>query len=81
MVTKNTKIPFGRTNKGRKLCDCPTDYLRWVARNLWDTDYHQYAVVASDLVESRVAEEAVAADLEQAADEFLREHGIDPKKL
>lgn len=81
MVTENTKIPFGKTNRGKRLRDCTTSYLKWVGKNLWDTDFHTFATVAREIVEQREKEEQVVGDLEEAADEFLRQHGIDPKKL
>jgi hypothetical protein len=81
VVTENTKIPFGRAHRGKRLRDCPTDYLAWMSANLWDTDFHEYAIVARKIVAARRTEEEITGNLEEAADDFLREHGIDPKKL
>ena len=81
VITANTKIPFGRTYRGRRICDCPSSYLKWMSTNLWDTDFHEFALVAKRLVAEREEEDTQTADLEAAADEFLRKHGIDPNKL
>jgi len=81
MVNQNTKIPFGRIYKGRRLKDCPDSYLRWIISHLWDTDLHEFAYVAKQIIERREAIDSPCCDLEQAADRFLQNHGIDPKKL
>ena len=81
VVTKNTRIPFGRTYRGKRLRDCPLSYLKWVSMNLWDTDLHEFAYISKQLVAEREEDETEITDLEEAADAFLKKHGVDPKKL
>ena len=78
MATENTRIPFGRVYKGRKLKDCPDSYLRWVATHLINTDFHEYALAAKQLFGQHEAEDTVEHAIEDAADKFLRENGVDP---
>jgi len=80
MITKNTKLPFGK-HKGRKLKDCPLGYLKWVSEHLVDSDFHVWAMIAKEVCQKRQEENETIDNLEKAADEFLREHGIDPKNL
>lgn len=80
MITENTKLPFGK-HKRKRLRDCPDNYLRWVGENLLDTDFHEYAFIAKKILEKREREDAPVYDLNLAADEFLRNHGYNPKKL
>jgi len=79
-VTENTRLPFGKY-KRKRLRDCPNDYLKWVVSHLLDTDFHEFAYIAGKVLEKREKEDAPIQDLELAADEFLRKHNIDPKKL
>ena len=81
MITKRTKIPFGKMHRGKYLNDCPSSYLQWVSTKLWDTDFHEFALVARAILGERETEDSAPLDLEQAADEFLRSHGINPKAL
>jgi len=73
-VNRNTRIPFGNTHKGRKLKDCPDNYLKWIAVNLIDTGFHEFAIVARDVLQS-------SRNSDEEADEFLKSHGVDPNKL
>ena len=79
-VTENTKLPFGK-HKRKRLRECPDGYLRWVSENLLDTDFHEYAFIAKKILEKREKEDAPVHDLKLAADEFLRNHGYNPRKL
>ena len=79
-VTESSKIPFGRKHKNQPIGSCPSDYLHWIIKNLWETDFHNYAVVAKKILESRGDEEH-HTDLEQAANDILRKHGFDPHNL
>ena len=79
-ITEKTRLPFGK-HKGRSVASCPTDYLRWMLKNLFDTDFHEFACVAGTVVARRDAESKSTAELEESADEFLRRHGVDPKSL
>ena len=77
VVNENSKIPFGRMYKGRRLRNCPDSYVKWIASHLWDTDLHEFAYAAKQVMERREKDDLPCHDLEQAADEFLREHGLD----
>lgn len=72
-ISQDTRLPFGK-HKGLRVRECPPAYIRWMAFNLRDTDFHEYAVVAYDLINSG---EYDNADCD--ADEFLRSRGIDPR--
>lgn len=80
MVTENTRLNFG-SYKNRKLKDCPSKYLKWMAENLKDGDFHQWAIAAETLYEAREADDQHVADLEEQANDFLKRHGIDPNEL
>ena len=80
MVTKNTKLTFGK-HRGRKLKDCPLGYLKWISEHLVDSDFHAWATIAKEVYQKRKEENEVIDDLEKAADDFLRDHGINPKNL
>jgi hypothetical protein len=80
MTTENTRLPFGK-HKGKRLRDCPPSYLTWMGENLIDSDFHEFALLARDIAEKHQSEQQEAAALEEAGDEFLRKHGIDPKKF
>ena len=75
----NSRLTFGK-HKGIPLKNCPTNYLTWVITNLLDTDFHEWAVLAKKVIATREKEGAKEEELVQSADEFLKEHGIDPKK-
>ena len=81
MVTERTKIPFGKTHRGRRLKDCPDSYLKWVSVHLWESDFHEFALVAKSVLEERIESDSSVSALEHAADDFLRNHGVDPKTL
>lgn len=76
MITENTKLTFGK-HKGKPLKNCPQDYLKWVAENLLNTDFHEWAVAAAQVRSTLVAEGAEATSLEAQADDFLKKHGFD----
>jgi hypothetical protein len=80
MITKNTRLPFGK-HKGRKLKNCPISYLKWVSEHLVDSDFHNWAVKAKEIFETHKKEDEYTDNLEKAADDFLRKHGIDPNNL
>ncbi len=80
MINENSRLTFGK-HKGKKLKDCPNAYLTWMGKELRDTDFHAYAVVAKKLAEDKNRELKDEKDLDKAADEFLRQHGINPKNL
>lgn len=85
-ITENSRLTFGkhgpkRRRAGKKLCECPKDYLEWMTENLKDTDFHEWAIAAEKYLEKVQTEDAPIQNLNDAADDFLRSHGIDPKKL
>ena len=84
-ITRDTKVPFGRPgNRGRPIGQQPVDFLRWISEKLWDTDKHDWAVAARKELERRKQEgEELRTEQElcRAADEFLRQHDIDPDSL
>ena len=77
-VTKNTRVRFGGPSmRGRKICELPTSALHWLADKL-DSDLAPFAVAAQEVLDERGPIEQDAkteADLEAAADDFLRNHG------
>ena len=75
------KFTFGKF-KGVPIKDCPLSYLRWVANTMWNTNFHEWSVVAKEYLESdEVKEEKQVSNLEDAADRFLRAHGVNPNDL
>ena len=84
-ITGSTKVPFGAPgSKGRKLCEVSEDFLNWMVRKLMDTDRHPWAVAARKELQDRRENKRqmrAEADLENAADDFLRKHNIDPKSF
>lgn len=47
--------------------------------SLKDTDFHEWAMAAKKVLETREVEDAPLEDLERQADDFLRQAGINPK--
>lgn len=80
MITENSRLTFGK-HKGKKISTCPVGYLKWMADNLVDTDFHEYAIVARRIAKKREKEDIRTMNLEKAGDEFLKQHGIDPRGL
>ena len=76
-INKNTKITFG-IHRGHKISDCPDNYLQWMSTALWNTDLHAYAYAAREVIADRARCDTPVKSLEDAADEFLRKHGVDP---
>jgi hypothetical protein len=79
MAGPRSRLPFGK-HRGMPLEQCPTDYLQWVAKNLRDSDFHEWAVAAEKVLRTKQPQQQRTENLDQAADEFLKKHGIDPKK-
>ena len=81
-ITENTRVPFGRRppigEKGRKLGQCSTSYLQWIVRELWESDFQPFAIVAKRILQTR-ERQAVQVEqeqsLEEQADELLRRAG------
>lgn len=79
-IGPETRVTFGRKpDKGRKVKDCSTSFLRWMVRELANSDLCGYAQAAQKVLEGRVGDEQTQAteeDLEAAADSLLKEHGF-----
>lgn len=80
-ITENTRLTFGkhgptRRRSGKKLKECPKSYLQWMVDNLRDTDFHEWALAAQKIIETRTEEDAPIEDLEKQADEILRDAGF-----
>ena len=73
-ITKNSIFTFG-AHKGKRLSDCPDTYLSWMVANLKDTDFHIWAISAERLLQERKASDTARPDLEEAANEILRQAG------
>lgn len=80
MIKPTERIHFGK-HKGQRLIDLPDSYLKWMERNLRDSDLHQYSTIAKDILARRQEDDKTSKNLEQAANEFLRRHGYDPYNL
>lgn len=72
-VKPNKVLPFGK-HEGRKLCDCSSDYLEWMSKNLLDTDRAPYAVTAAAILKER-GDDRRSFETELDADAFLLKHG------
>lgn len=79
-LNENSKLTFGK-HKGTPLKFCPMEYLKWMSENLAGGDFHDWAVAAAQVAKTLQEEGAAASSLERQADEFLKRHGIDPKRL
>jgi len=71
-ITPETKIPF-TTYKGTKIKNLPTKLLLWMVEKLINTDKHDFAIIAKQILDERDVEDR----LDDAATKFLKEHGID----
>lgn len=79
-ITESSKLTFGK-HKGTPLKYCPLEYLDWLSQNLGGGDFHEWATAAAHVARTLREEGAAANSLERQADDFLRKHGIDPKRL
>ena len=79
MATPRSRLPFGK-HRGMPVEQCPVEYLQWMSRKLRDSDFHEWAVVAREVLKTKSKREQKTQDLDQAADDFLKRHGVDPKK-
>ncbi len=79
MPNVRSKLPFGK-HRGMPVEQCPTDYLQWMASKLRDTDFHEWALLAEQVLKTKKPRERKMQNLDQAADEFLKSHGVNPKK-
>jgi hypothetical protein len=80
-ITLQTKLPFSKRYKGVRLRDLPDGFLTWMQENLRDTDFHDWAIAGEAEIERRKSESIEVKDLEEQADEFLRNAGYNPRKL
>lgn len=75
MITKSSRLTFGKY-RGHKLDECPMDYLRWMAANLKDTDFHEWATASAVFLKEIEKDQRVTGSLEEQADALLRAHGF-----
>lgn len=74
-MTCNSRLTFGKY-KGKRICDCPVQYLQWMDKNLIDTNLSDYAKIANEIL----ADVDKSSADNTSAEEFLRIHGINPNK-
>ena len=79
-ITCQSRIPFSKY-KGTKLRDLPDGFLQWLIEKLMESDFHDWAAAAQTELQRRQAEGGTVQSLEEAANEFLRNAGYDPRKL
>ena len=70
-----TVLNFGK-HTGKSISQLPSDYLRWLTRQT-NTDLEYWAGLAKSELNDRGEED----DLQAMADDFLRQHGIEPDSL
>jgi hypothetical protein len=79
-VTPTSRVPFSTQYRGKRLCDCPDKFLEWCSTKLRDTDLHEYAIAADEVIKDR-AGDGKYRDLEAQADQILRRAGYDPRGM
>lgn len=73
--TKNSRLTFGK-HRGKKLGDLPDAYLKWLHANCWDTDFHEWALAAGEILAERKKDPLNnTGDLEAQADQLLKDAG------
>lgn len=76
MKTINSKMPFGK-HKGVSIVKLPQAYLTWMTKNLRNSDFHEYAVLAEQVLNSSdIKMESHSANLDEQATAFLKSHGF-----
>ena len=70
-----TILNFGK-HSGKSISQLPSDYLRWLAQQI-NTDLEYWA----GLAKTELAERGEQEDLQAMADDFLRQHGIEPDSI
>ncbi len=74
-ITPNSRLTFGQ-HKGMKLSDCADDYLKWIVKNLWNGEFHMWAVAAKDVLAERESSgQQQQLSLEEQADAMLKQAG------
>ena len=73
-MTENTPLTFG-AHKGTPLRACPDSYLQWMATNLLDGDFSEWGQLAKRLLEARAKENKKVGNLEDQANEILKQAG------
>jgi hypothetical protein len=79
-ITENTKLPFGK-HRGIKLRDVPDGYLDWCQEKLRNGDFHEWAVATEEEIRRRKNENSSVQNLEEQANQLLRDAGFDPNNL
>lgn len=78
-VNENTRVPFGRFERGKRLRDCSDAFLNWIMNHLQnDVNLQVFAYAAKKVLSSRAAGEsemAAVESLEDQADAILRNAG------
>lgn len=78
-ITGQTRIPFSKY-KGTRLRDIPNGFLQWVIEKLADSDFQEWVVAAREELERRSVDLNETKSLEEAADDFLKNAGYNPRK-
>jgi hypothetical protein len=79
MVTRNTRLTFGK-HKNKPLKSLDDSYLKWMVESM-SSDFEEWSKAAKAELDLRTSEDTVSGDLEEQADAFLRQHGVDPNDL
>ena len=84
-ITENSRLTFGK-HKGQPIKDIPISYLNWMVKNLWDSDFHLWALAAEAAIQKRIElgdkmMNKMEDSLSKQADQFLRSRGYDPSRL
>lgn len=79
-LTSKSRITFG-THNGTCLNALPYNYLIWMSQTLLNTDFHEWAIAAKETLAELERSTSEERQLQMDADDFLRSHGLDPRKL
>lgn len=77
-IVPSSRLTFGK-HRGKAMKDCPTDYLKWMSKNLAESDFFQWAQAADRVLKQREKDTNIERpDLEAEADRILRDAGFKP---
>ncbi|MBT3279560.1 MAG: hypothetical protein HN909_03930 [Phycisphaerales bacterium] len=85
-ITANSVVPFGAYGaKGKKLSLQTDTFLNWMVRTLMESDKCAWAHAAKEELARRKKGKgkgtiSTQGDLDTAAADFLKKHGINPKQ-
>ena len=78
-ITESSRVPFGRKpDKDRPLNKCSDAFLRWIVEHMLNTDFHQWAFHAGNILAERERTGrrfAKEGNLDAQADEILQRAG------